>query len=270
MLAPDAALLRSWLRRYLQEHDVSPRTAESYFSAVVRFERWLGFTASLHDLADRFNAYLESLAAGNRFTAKAQRGSLLCLLRSGADAGLCELPKKIRSVRCPQLHPRAFTTEELAMLRRHATPRERAAIALAFDTGLRRSDLFDATWQQVFGERLIRNARKTGRRIVRRLRPTTLGALKSIRRRDEPHLLGRLTPTIWRRAWHALGKRAGVDVNRRGLQAIRRTGATLSKRAGFSASEYLGHSPRSAGLAEQFYIDPLLLDDAPPLPPAIE
>jgi hypothetical protein len=270
MLAPDAALLRSWLRRYVQEHDLASRTVETYLSSVGRFERWLGFTASLSDLADRFNEYLQSLASGNKFTAKSHRASLLCILRAGAQAGLCELPKQIRPIRCPQLHPRAFTVLELVTLIQHAKPREKAAIRLAFDTGFRRRDIFDATWPQVFGKRLIRNAHKTGRRLVRRLRPTTINALKSIRRRDEPHLLGRLTPTIWRRAWRALGKRAGVDVKRRGLQAIRRTGATLSKKAGFSAAEYLGHSPRSAGLAEQFYIDPLLLDDAPPLPPAIE
>jgi hypothetical protein len=104
--------------------------------------------------------------------------------------------------------------------------------------------------------------------LTRRVRPATQAALELMRDPNDDRLLPMPAGfTAWRKRWQKLGRLAGVDTKNRGLQAIRRTGATLSKKAGQSAAEYLGHSPRSAGLAERYYLDPALLDDAPQLPP---
>lgn len=196
------------------------------------------------------------------------------MLRAAQAEGLCRLPPKVRPIRRPEHRPHGWKPAEISTLLAHASPIQRAAIRLGYDTGLRRSDLFSVRWHQVIGRRgdwrIVHTAAKTGRQVVRRIRNETYDELSGLRNPDDDRLLpSDVKYTGWRRRWHKLGKAAGVDTRRRGMQALRRTGASLTKRDGGSASDYLGHSPNSAGLAARYYIDPELVDDAPPLPPEL-
>lgn len=268
MIAP--INLADLVDRYYATHDLCESSAKFLRTVVRRFEAWAKRRLSPQAAADATNDYLCHLAEGNRETARGYRKAILSLLRHAAEDGLCTLPAKFRPIGRVDVNPNAFKPHELRLLLAHANPIQVAAIHLAYDTGLRRGDLFGVTWHLIAGQQLIRTQNKTGRKIARRLRPETLKALAAVRVDGDPRLLPkRHGNTAWHKHWKKLGRRAGVDVKDRGLQAIRRTGATLSRRAGFSASAYLGHSPRSVDLADRYYIDASLLDEAPPLPPAI-
>lgn len=259
--------LRDWIDRYVTERDLTPRTAEFYRGLVGPFERWAGSTLTLDQAAARLNEYLAYRAGQHRITARSQRGALAVVLRAAERDGLLSLGR-VRPIKVAQHIPRGLTPREIRALVAHATAIQRAAILLACDTALRRGDLFTATWPEVHGSRLCHVARKTGRLVVRRLRRSTLDSLLAVRLVDDERLVPVLVgATGWRKHWRALGQRAGVDVRRRGLQAIRRTAATQAHRAGQSASDLLGHS--TPGLARTWYLDPSQLDDAPPLPPFI-
>jgi integrase len=271
MIAPHT--LASWILVYTSERDLARRTRLHYVSCVRRYEAWHGHPMALQLACDRINEYLEHLSDGrNRYTAHSQRCGLLTLLNAAAAEGLCHLPRKVRPIRRPEHRPRGWQPEELAALMQHASPIQGAAIRLGYDTGLRRSDLFAVRWPQVIGRRddwrIVHTASKTGRQVVRRIRNETWEACDSLRNPDDDRLLpSDVKLTGWRRRWHKLGTIAGIDTKGRGLQALRRTGASLTKRAGANPGEYLGHSPRSGDLASRYYLDPELLDSAPPLPP---
>jgi len=269
-------LLLDWHTAYCSERDLSLRTKLFYLGAARQYEMWRGRPLRLTEAAEGLNDYLDHLATRrNRYTARSIRAGLVVLLRAAATEGLCQLPKRVRPIGAPDHRPRGFLVQELVTLLKHASPLQAAGIHLAYDTGLRRSDLFAVRWPQVFGapddRRIAHTAFKTGRRVVRRMRNETVSALEAIRNPSDDRLLpSRVGYTGWRRQWQALGLRAAVDTKRRGLQAIRRTGASLTKLRGGSAAEYLGHSPQSSGLADRYYIDPELVDEAPPLPPPLE
>ena len=268
-------LLVEYQTRYCSERDLSLTTEKFFRYGVRSFERWAQHAVTLHFAAQHLNEYLAYLSGSrNRYTAGSYRSSIVALLRAAAAEGLCQLPPKIRPIRRPEHRPHGWTPEEIARLMRHASPLQRAAIRLGYDTGLRKSDLFAVRWPQVIGRRgdwrVVHTAAKTGRQVVRRIRNETYDELDALRNPNDDRLLPADTKyTGWRKRWHRLGREAGVETRRRGLQALRRTGATLAKRAGANPSEYLGHSPRSGDLASRYYLDPELLDDAPPLPPEV-
>ncbi len=267
--------LRKWHAQYCQMTDLADSTRKNYLAAIGHFERWADGPITVAEAAKCVNEFLEAVSRTSRISARSRRTSIVAMLRRAESSGHCKLPPKIRSIKVPDHSPRAFTVEDLQSLIDHADPLQAAAIRLAFDSGLRRGDLFAVTWADVFktptGWQLVRTANKTKRRVVRRLRPATMTALEAIRSKSDPRLLPLdvLVDGGWNNRWHALGRRAGVDTKRMGLQAIRRSGATASKRAGLNASEYLGHSTNSGNLAERFYIDPRQIDEAPQLPPGL-
>lgn len=275
MIAPSRVLLIDFQASYCASRDLSPQTERFYLYGVRAIENWAKHPVTVLFAAERVNDYLRDLAASkNRYTAWSYRSSLLTLLRAAHAEGLCTLPPKVRPIRRPEHRPRGWRQPEIAKLIAHGSPIQRAAIRLGYDTGLRRSDLFTVRWSQVVGERddyrVIHTPSKTGRQVVRRIRNETYDELDALRNPDDDRLLpSEVKHSAWRKRWHKLGKAAGVDTRRRALQAIRRTGASLTKREGGSAAEYLGHSPRSGDLAERYYIDPELVDEAPPLPPTI-
>lgn len=252
---------------YAAARDIAPVTICQYRCAVNRFAAWLGDVPTVADLAERINPFVAHLSLGNRQTARAYRIALVALLRS---TGRMEA---VRRVKVSDLIPRAFTHQELRSLRRHATPRQLAAIDLAYDTGLRRGDLFTVRRSQVDQHCVLRLvASKTGQRLVRRLRPATLALCEAIAVPGDDRLLP--TPyrswTEWQKGFRRLAKRAGIVVTKPGLQMVRRSAASYVKRAGGNASEFLGHSPASGDLASRFYLDPTLCDEPPPLPPPIQ
>lgn len=263
--------LKDWQRKYCSERDLSKRTKGFYADGVSKFERWNGGPLTVQDAAEKWNSYLDCLSDGNRYTAASNRNAIRALLRAAADEGICLLPGKIKPIRTPRHRPRAIHPSEIISLLKHADPIQAAAIRLVYDTGYRKDDTFSAKRGEFFNGKIIRTISKTGRLGSRRIRPKTIAAIEAVKNDQDDRLLPmEVGYTGWRKRWHALGRRAGVDTFRRGLQAIRRTGATMAKKSGQSAADYLGHSPGSGDLADRYYIDPGLLDDEPPLPPEID
>lgn len=271
-------LLLDVLRDYLSRRDIGARTEKTYAGTVLSFQRWLGRKATADDL-DLANAYIAfriqggevagEPVKGSKMTAASHRGVLLMLMRH-AVRRKWRSKCVIKPIRRPRVIPHALMLAELGKLLQFATPRQRAAIWLCMDTGYRRADLFAAKWSQVSkmpaGFIVSKVVEKTGRVETRLLRPETMAALEAIRKPHNDALLpGPRSRTNWTKRWQLLGARAGIDVRKRGLQAVRRAGASYVKANGGDAKKYLGHT--SDGLAERYYLDPRIVNDLPDLPP---
>lgn len=259
------------LLQYTATRSMTPRAERDYASIVRVFSKWYGTEPTIGDLASKASEYIRCRAHGNGFTANCRtaakhRAVLRCLLRFAKRQGHIEkvLLCKVRMV---EHVPSAFTAKELTRLRQHASPIVSAGIDLAYDTGLRRSDIMSLTWNSVtkaaVGYNVAIVQAKTGRRIVKPLRTETYRKLHALKVDDR---LLPVTRDEWCWHWHKCGKAAKVNTHKRGLQAIRRAGASYVDKAGGSAQDYLGH--RTAGLAKSFYIDPKISPHTAPLPPA--
>lgn len=275
--------LRFLLRDYFGSHDLAGSTERCYGVVINVFERWHGKPATVADLASQANDYLRvrldggmvgiDPCRGNRHTAQAHRAVIGILLRFAVVRRWLRR-FDLRPIRKRAHVPNALLPEELSRMVAKATPMQRAAILLALDTGFRRSDLFAITWEQAAyrdGQWIAWVVtKKTGKLEVRKLRPETVAALEIVRSATDNRLLPRASRnyTIWRRHWIRLGQRAGVNVDKRGLQAVRRCGASLVQAAGNDAKRYLGHS--SDGVAQRYYLDPRICSDIPDLPPPID
>lgn len=184
--------LREWWRQYTAARDITYRTRKSYEGSVNRMEAWYqslpshdGNLLTVATACEFYNEYVAFLCLRNRSTAASNRNSIRALLRAAAEEGLCTLPRKMRPVKVPEHRPRGFKPKELRALLSHATPLQKAAIYLAYDTGFRRGDLFLLTWDQVhrsqYGYQVAHAVSKTGRIEIRRLRLETVDALREVR-----------------------------------------------------------------------------------------
>lgn len=263
-------LLQTWLEQFFRARDLRRTTEGRYRWSANVFERWHGSPATLDDLSYRLNDFLR-VHSGNRHTLKGIRNALVAVLNAAAEKGIVPKPNA-RSVRTPDLLPRAFTHDELRRLLACATPKQRAAIELAYDTGVRRGDIFESCrWSNLRGEVLRIVQRKSGKKLIRQLRKSTIVDCMLVRRDDGDD---RMVPldcswSKWRKDFKALCRWAGVSVVEPGLQMVRRSGASYVKKNGGDPSAYLGHSPSSRWLADRYYVDDSIADDPPPLPPEI-
>lgn len=274
MIAPLTTTIQGWLDTYLAERDVKPSTARAYRCAVKRFVDFAGPT-SIDAAAGKLNDFIRFRCdGGSRHTAHFYRLALLAIIRAAHDADLCELPKRIRPVKLAAHEPVGFSTEEIKRLIAHATPLQRAAIMLVWDTGIRRGDVFRTKWANIYnGNRLRIVVGKNGKRHSAMIRPETLAACSAVQ-----DFSGLLIPyhyslSSWNKAWRKLGRLSGVNVNRRGLQSIRRTAASMVARVQGvgTAAQFLGHSAGSGiAVVTRYYLVPGLLDDSPPAPPPLE
>lgn len=269
--------LRAWLDLYCAARDIRPATRRYYEYAVNKIEAWAGAPLTLCEACRLLNEYIAWRCENDasRFTARTHRGALGVLLREADRQGLCELPKRLRSVKLPDLDPVGFMPEELTALMMHADIFQRAMLSLGFDTGLRHGNLVRVRWPEVDESRLIVRVvqRKTQRIIVAPISSETIEACVRLRPKAQPGD-DRLIPLpycreVFYRRWRTLGERAGVNVYRRCLQATRRTASTLiaKKHGEAAAAAFLGHSAAS-GLQVflRFYRVGRLLDERPPAP----
>lgn len=265
--------LFDWLDEYLLVREIAPTTAVTYRSACNSFARWSGSKPSLAETSAGLNQYLLWRSnIGSKQTARGYRSALVALLRAAAESGRVAMPERIRTVTPPAHDPRGFTTAELRKLLTYATPEQAAAIRLVYDTGLRRGDVFRVQWSQLTGNVLRITVGKSGRLHAARLSSDTLAALEAVR------TCGRLVPfeggfTRWRKEWKRLGNRAGVDVDGRGLQTVRRTASSLiaAEHGEHAAAAFLSHSNASGvEIFRKYYAVGEILDKPPPLPPPID
>lgn len=269
-------MLKEWVKTYCNERDLAKRTTAFYMSIVEKFEAWANASLTLDEACRLLNDYVAWRSdQGSRYTAKTYRGALGVLLRAAERDGYCTMPRRVRPVKTPDLSPIGFLPEELEALMRFADPYQQAMLSLGFDTGLRHGNLESVIWSDVDETSLVIRIvqHKTGKSHVVpisaesvdlcvRLRPAAkTGDARLIPR---PHKRSQFY-----RRWRALGKRAGVDVYRRCMQATRRTSATMiaKQHGAAAAAAFLGHSAAS-GLTVflRFYRVGKLLDERPPAP----
>ncbi len=260
----------------LVERCVSASTAKAWRTVVTRFLRWAGAGCSPQIACDRLSEFVAWRATwGSAYTASFYRRTMLSILRMAEDHGLCRLPHRVRRVKLPEIHPRGFTDVEVRLLLCFASPIQRAAIMLVRYGAPRRGDVFRVRWPQVGEDGVLRwTMGKSGRRHAVYLPPVVIEACRAARVIDDDRLVPfRYTMSSWAKAWQKLGQRAGVDVKDRGLQALRRTAASLVGRehGESEAARLLGHANGSGvNVYRQFYRIGEFCDRPPPSPPPLE
>jgi integrase len=296
-------LLKKFAEDYCRKQGVRANTRVTYLGCVRAIEKWAKRPLTLVAAAESVNDFIYAmLPKKSQYTVAGYRRHLGVLLRSAVQEHGIRLGK-IRKVKLQQLMPAGFTNDELLSLLAHATPRQRAAILVAYDTGFRRTDVFLARRDRIErrGDKFVIShvISKNGRVESRELTPKTISAIEaaqveSAREGDVYYVCKRAGVVVekrcvtvehqrqfcvpwgygmqtWKRQWLALGKRAGVDVRRRGLQAIRRTGASLvcKEHGAYEAARHLGHA-ESSGVAvfTAYYRVPGIVGDVPSSPPA--
>jgi len=266
------------LDRYALANPLAPRTYKKYGNYLNRFNAWFGGESLLTDLHEKVNEFIlfrENTTAPE--TARDTSVVMLSLLQFAAKRGWVPWVD-VRRVKVKEVNPKALFKQQIKKLFHWGTDFQRAAIRLAYDTGLRRSDLFAVTWSDVHEHTMRRNfvktyfriivvQEKTGHVIERRVRPDTLELLKAIRIEGDDRLLPwKKCSNAWDEAWQKMAKLANVETH--GLQDIRRTGASYCAKEGLSAEEYLDH--RGGVTAKKYYIDRRIASRPGPMPPRVK
>jgi len=146
----------------------------------------------------------------------------------------------------------------------------RAVLLTAYDTGLRRGDIFRLRKQDLREDGALAIIQgKTGFAIVRGVSDVTLAAIREVETPGEllfpwPHDV-----THFYRVYRTLLRLAGLPATSRNqLQKIRRTSASHAERVKpGAASVLLGH--RDPSMAARHYVDPRIAARKPELPPAL-
>lgn len=257
-------------------------TSEYQLRHTLRtLEKRLGRAALIADLTDLSVSRFLQAEENNRSRRSCAnlRTNLLCLWRFASDRGLSAAPNRVRRVSRPDPCPIAWTLEELRkilaaidrLVGRFASGVGRrlycrALVTFAYDTGLRRSDIWRVTRSQIRPDgSIVMRQHKTQRTHNPRIRESTLELIKQLP--GDPPLACPCGTGDWYQFWRReVIKPAGV---RHGaLQQIRRTGASwLAVDHPEAVQRYLGH--RSATM-QRHYVDESIARPQQFLPPEID
>lgn len=259
----------------LVERCVAPSTEKAWRTSVAGLLKFAGAGITPQIACDRLSEFVAWRSKfGSAYTTSFYRRTLLCILRLGEEKGLCIVPRRVRAVKITAHEVLWFTDAEVRRLLCFATPLQRAAILLVRFGACRRGDCFRVRWSQLGEDNVLRwTMGKNGRRHQVFLPPEVIEACRAARAFGDDRLVPwPFTMGYWAKCWKQLGERSGVNVLDRGLQAIRRTAASLVGRdhGEIEACRLLGHSDGS-GLAvfRKFYRVESLLDKPPPSPPPL-
>lgn len=268
---------------------VRTKSIEQLLVAARGLCNFVGYELDLKELnervLDQWLMELEEKGLANATIAK-KRYEIITIWRLAADIGLVRMPKPrlIRSIRKTTGIPDAWQLDEVYRIVEAARSLkgylcngiERAGfwegvVRVCYDTALRKQDILLIRWRHLFydkgGIECIQS--KTGRGIIKVLRPETIDVIKRIEhpKRERifhwPH-----SSKPWNDQWNKILKIAGLPVTRRnGLQKIRRTSVSWLERYNpGNASDHLGHV--CLALAKRNYIDPRVAYDRDELPPS--
>lgn len=221
------------------------------------------------------NAFLKSLTC-SPYTVQKYRQDFLCMWRAAADDDLVPYPvsRRIWRPKAPPLIVNCYTLEEVRMLvdaagalsggMPNGVPRRRywpAMLRLAWDSGLRRGDLWRVTLDAVRPDgSLVVAQRKTGRLVTCWLRPNTIEALKAVETMDWPHCLRTF-------AIHFAEITKAAGVNRGVFKWIRRaSGSYVEAMQPGAGHKHLGHA---SSLVFDRHYDARLGDCNRELPPEL-
>lgn len=191
--------LTKYTEKYLSRRSVSECYMRTLRKRTAKLERETGLCDLTDVLTEEvINSFLRSLTGLSAYTVRKYRADLLAIWRSAADDDLVGYPvaRRIWRPKAPPLIPECYSIEEV---RRLAAAAERipgampcglarrlywpAAIRFAWDTGLRRGDIWRFELPTLKSNRTFRIVQnKTGKAICRVIQPETLAALKAIKR----------------------------------------------------------------------------------------
>jgi len=267
------------LNQYLSERDCSTHYRDS-LRRTVRKARVYGIENTCQILPDAVNQWLRGLEVGPTTRANIRR-EFLTLWRYAYEEGLTnEPPRRVTRYSPAMSPPEAYSSDDLARMmecaEQDATPvggttNARVCdvippwVGLAYDTGLRFTDVLEMRKGQVRRGCVCVTARKTGKASTKAVSDDTASLLRR---------LAMLSPddTLWlwcftrRRAFRTWRAFLDRHVFRGSSRWLRRSCATYSEQqeAG-AATRILDHS--APHLARQHYIDVTLLKPPAPPPP---
>jgi integrase len=278
---PDDTILDYFERVYMLDRPLRASTAYQYRHALRLFSAWLGGPPRLAQMsADALSRWLMSLES--RYAAVSiwdHRRAVIIVWSHAAKNGLCPEPRNVRRPARAIPMPIAWTLEELRKILAacdalsgvfpSGAPRRDYCLALihaAWDSGLRRSDLWSLTRNAIRpdGVVLMRQL-KTSMPHHPRLRPETVAKIISLPG-DRPLRCPFGSPRWWYRFWDrrvisAAGVRPGC------LQQLRRTGAThLAIDHPEAVQRYLGHASPEM---QKHYVDWSIAKPQQYLPPEL-
>lgn len=248
-------LLADFVGQYLLSRRVSPTYAERILRRAEALAVRSGHSKVAEALSEPVvNCFLSSLDV-SAVTVGSYRSDILTLWRAAADRDLAPYPNARRIVRvaAPALIVDCYLLEEARALLAAAAELAgdyagglskrlywTAAIRLAWDSGLRRGDVWAVRRSLVRPDGLLRIVQhKTGQVAQSRLRPATVAALDAIGR--ELPLAWPLDPSFFGRHFKRLVKAAGV--NRGSFKWLRRaSGSYVEAQQSGAGHKHLGHA----------------------------
>ena len=253
------------------------RSAYQVRRSVAVFEGWLGRPATVEDLDDVLvSRWLAEIAANYAdWTLNGHRTRLLCLWRYAARRRLADPPGEVRRCPPPTPMPEAWSLEEVSRLVTATGELDavagrwfRALILVAYESGLRRGDLWSLQRSQIQVTEpvgILVRQHKTGQPHLAPLRPETVELLLSLPG-DTP-LACPWGPKWYGVLWARLRRLAGIPGGGC-CQKLRRTGATwIAASEGMdAASRWLGH--QTPGMVRH-YVDLRFAASRPSLPPRV-
>lgn len=272
--------LASIASRYALVRSLAASSTYQLGRTISLFGEFLHQPATTSDLTpETANNWLASLeATHSQRTIAGHRTNLLGLWRFLAEEGTVEAPRQIRRVRRPDPMPVAWTLDELRQLLAVAesAPGEfpdgtpfriywPATIRTAYETGLRRSDLWILRREQIRGDgSIVLRQHKTGHTHQPRVGKKTLDLLRQIRH-DPPLAWQTANVRQWYVEWDRLVAAAGIRPG--ALQQLRRTGAThLAIDHPEAVQRFLGH--RTAAM-QRHYVDLSISQPQVEMPPEL-
>lgn len=266
--------LSSLLDHYLAEREVAVKYQKLLAATVRRLEH-SGIKTVSQLSPDRVNSFLAKLPVGQTTRSNIRRMTV-GLWRHAFECGITnEPPRRIRKILPARPVVRAWSHEQVQNLlelaeqdetrisgrfpmiqRRHVFP---AWILLAWDSGMRFSDVHLLTKRDLRGGCVAVTASKTGKVVVRKLSLACLQAVAGLPPSPDGTLFLWFLPR--RRAfvhWRAFLDAHGIEGS---SKYLRRGGATnVERKRRGGAAAFLGHTdPR---LAPRFYLDQTLLEVA--------
>ena len=280
MITADDKRLLDWVDEYELSHDVSDETAAMYRVSVKTAEKWADETFMVSTMGDRkLNAALAAMQEAGRSPdyMRSIKSAVCAIWRDAADAGLCEHPRKIRSIRARIQRPEIWTPQEIAKLVAGAGKLTgqfrtlelsrphywKTLISVAWDTGLRRRDLHQLTTRDLKPE-FVWSQHKTAKSVKVRLRDSTLQLVKAWHR-DETGPLWPMwaSDNAFRMDWYRIVGLAAVPYGP--FKRIRKSAGTAAEEVTPGAGHYLLGNTRA--IFERHYLDPMRIET--PQPPEL-
>lgn len=269
--------LANLIDKYNRDRELAPCYVQTLRCSVRRLGRYLSREATVGDLRyQTINEWLQAECDAGTLKARTRAGGRTDILTLWKYSGRKLKKEKVRKVKIPKRNPEAWTFEQLDSVAKasegfvgqlpNGVPRSlyfRTIFYFAYETGLRRRDIWSFDFETFAEQRSAVTQHKTGNVHVIDVTDETMQDLDTIYQTlvaaDDPNAA---TPLRWpgsESQFYYWAKKlriaAGIDADthNRVLQHSRRTGATDVALAGGAAWQYLGHT--QPGLDRKSYVD---------------